>query len=298
MNLLIVVLIAWPCCQTATEMVDDQRLLVEDNIFKLSTELSSTIPSDIIDTLPAGCNRKLSLDEETIKINLYCNCVIKRNAACASFLSPFVSDKRGNGRRDKDRPSGEKTFPFKDKLINEFMSNLSRLSGEEVTLEGFPDLPLPQALSESDTLTDLNSVPEIVPKIENRSKSSDLRELKVTADRTLLFIEDDSVTRRLTKRTEVNNVSVTTPLTPPQGIGIEMDANESLLYRKFRSRYPVEKWKSLGLFTEDYLKIVNKHWLQFDPPYPRSHYMLAALYALVMTVGLTGNSLVIFMFIR
>lgn len=66
----------------------------------------------------------------------------------------------------------------------------------------------------------------------------------------------------------------------------------------FRSRYPVEDWKSLGLFTEDFLHDINSHWLQFHPPSHRSHYILAALYALVMTVGLFGNSLVIFMFLR
>lgn len=77
-----------------------------------------------------------------------------------------------------------------------------------------------------------------------------------------------------------------------------MVVNSSDVYTVFRSRYPVEQWKSLGYFTEDYLKLINKHWLQFHPPHHRSHYILAVLYTVIMTVGVTGNCLVIFMFIR
>lgn len=66
----------------------------------------------------------------------------------------------------------------------------------------------------------------------------------------------------------------------------------------FKSRYPVKEWLSYGFFTEDFLYTINEHWLQFPPPRQSSHYILAALYGIVMTVGVSGNCLVIFMFLR
>lgn len=70
------------------------------------------------------------------------------------------------------------------------------------------------------------------------------------------------------------------------------------VYERFKSVYPVEEWKSLGFFTEDFLYDINEHWLQFDPPTKTSHYTLAAMYAIIMTIGVVGNCLVIFMFLK
>lgn len=78
----------------------------------------------------------------------------------------------------------------------------------------------------------------------------------------------------------------------------ETKANGSDVYEIFISLHPVEDWKALGYFTEDYLHVISKHWLQFPPAHHSSHYILAVLYALIMTVGVTGNFLVIFMFLR
>lgn len=78
----------------------------------------------------------------------------------------------------------------------------------------------------------------------------------------------------------------------------ETKANGSDVYEIFISLHPVEDWKALGYFTEDYLHVISKHWLQFPPAHHGSHYILAVLYALIMTVGVTGNFLVIFMFLR
>lgn len=78
----------------------------------------------------------------------------------------------------------------------------------------------------------------------------------------------------------------------------ETKSNGSDVYEIFISLHPVEEWKALGYFTEDYLHVISKHWLQFPPANHSSHYILAVLYALIMTVGVTGNFLVIFMFLR
>ncbi|XP_022205432.2 opsin, ultraviolet-sensitive [Nilaparvata lugens] len=67
---------------------------------------------------------------------------------------------------------------------------------------------------------------------------------------------------------------------------------------RFKQLYPVESWKSEGFFTDEYLYMINPHWLQFDPPSHTAHYILAAAYFIVMTIGVTGNFLVIFMFLR
>ena len=69
------------------------------------------------------------------------------------------------------------------------------------------------------------------------------------------------------------------------------------ILRKILELYPVEKWKTLGLFDDDYLEHINRFWLTFEPASPSSHHALAILYIIVMTVGCTGNLLVILMFI-
>lgn len=74
--------------------------------------------------------------------------------------------------------------------------------------------------------------------------------------------------------------------------------NGSIILEEFKRQYPVHLWKMYGLFTDEYLKRINTHWLKFPPPYPATHYSLAVLYAVIMLFGLTGNALVIFMFIR
>ncbi|XP_075216486.1 uncharacterized protein LOC142321889 [Lycorma delicatula] len=80
--------------------------------------------------------------------------------------------------------------------------------------------------------------------------------------------------------------------------GNRTQTEHEILIEIFKTRYPVQTWLSLGLFTEDYLYSINSHWLGFQPPLHSSHYILAALYCLVMTIGICGNCLVIFMYLR
>jgi hypothetical protein len=76
------------------------------------------------------------------------------------------------------------------------------------------------------------------------------------------------------------------------------DSEWDQLVRTFSAKYPMESWERLGHFDESYLRLINRHWLTFDPPSPSTHHFLAALYVLLMIIGLSGNFLVIFMFVR
>lgn len=53
-----------------------------------------------------------------------------------------------------------------------------------------------------------------------------------------------------------------------------------------------------GEMTESFLKKINPHWLYFPPQTPTAHYILATIYFFMMLFGLTGNALVIFLFIK
>jgi len=77
-----------------------------------------------------------------------------------------------------------------------------------------------------------------------------------------------------------------------------VEGNESYLLEVFRHRWPIEQWERTGFFSQDFLLKINQHWLKFPPPDPQSHYALAIVYAMVMTFGVMGNSLVICMFLR
>ncbi|KAK9879339.1 hypothetical protein WA026_004190 [Henosepilachna vigintioctopunctata] len=66
----------------------------------------------------------------------------------------------------------------------------------------------------------------------------------------------------------------------------------------FKRLYPINKWKNAGYFVEDYIDKINPYWLQFEPASRFSHFTLGVIYAILMIVGLCGNFMVIFMFLR
>ncbi|XP_071440040.1 opsin-2-like [Hetaerina americana] len=76
------------------------------------------------------------------------------------------------------------------------------------------------------------------------------------------------------------------------------DASIRAVREMFVSRWPTQLWKAHGIYTDEDLLFINPHWLQFPPPEPMSHYVLAVLYTILMTIGVSGNFLVIFMFCR
>lgn len=74
-------------------------------------------------------------------------------------------------------------------------------------------------------------------------------------------------------------------------------------YRKhllicFYAYHPVDKWKAIGLFKDDFLSHVNSHWLRAEPIRQSTHRLIALIYIFVMLVGCTGNGIVIYIFLR
>lgn len=66
----------------------------------------------------------------------------------------------------------------------------------------------------------------------------------------------------------------------------------------FKSQWPVERWLQYGLFTDDYLNLINDHWLQFPPPSETLQKTLGGFYLLFATVGCWGNIIVLFMYFK
>lgn len=73
------------------------------------------------------------------------------------------------------------------------------------------------------------------------------------------------------------------------------DSVTANLVERFKQNYPIQLWEYYGLFRDDFILKINVHWLQFPPPSEQTHYFLAALYIIIMTLGMFGNALVIFM---
>lgn len=83
-----------------------------------------------------------------------------------------------------------------------------------------------------------------------------------------------------------------------QDLSCDGNENVSEILENFKSKWPVEEWKQFGFFDDDYLMKINLFWLKFPPPSESSHYLLAILYAIIMTVGVIGNFLVLVMYLR
>lgn len=70
------------------------------------------------------------------------------------------------------------------------------------------------------------------------------------------------------------------------------------LIKRFKKLWPVESWRNLGLFTDDFLVLVNEHWLQFPPPNEVIYKFLGSIYIIFATAGCWGNIIVLFMYFR
>lgn len=72
----------------------------------------------------------------------------------------------------------------------------------------------------------------------------------------------------------------------------------SRLIADFKKQWPVLKWQEFGLFSDDYLDLINEHWLRFPPPNAYLQKTLGGVYVLFTTLGCAGNIIVLFMYIR
>lgn len=78
----------------------------------------------------------------------------------------------------------------------------------------------------------------------------------------------------------------------------DFSSNHSVLVARFKESWPIQRWRYYGLFTDDYLDILNEHWLQFPPPSEASQRALGGFYIIFVTIGLCGNLVVIIMYFR
>lgn len=79
---------------------------------------------------------------------------------------------------------------------------------------------------------------------------------------------------------------------------MEVMSKHRILVNNFKKTWPVQLWRKYGIFTDDYIELLNDHWLQFSPPPEALHHALGGFYIIFATVGLCGNMLVVFMYIR
>lgn len=80
----------------------------------------------------------------------------------------------------------------------------------------------------------------------------------------------------------------------------ELNVSKSTLdiIDKFLKRWPVDQWRKLGMFTDDYLLHINIYWMQFPPPDPVVFYTFAGTYIVLGSIGCFGNVLVLLMYLR
>lgn len=75
-------------------------------------------------------------------------------------------------------------------------------------------------------------------------------------------------------------------------------AEHALLVRNFTRTWPVARWRAGGYFDDDYLELINEHWLRFPPPPDWLQKTLGSVYLLFSCVGCWGNVIVLFMYFR
>lgn len=71
-----------------------------------------------------------------------------------------------------------------------------------------------------------------------------------------------------------------------------------LIVQHFKEVYPLEQWKMEGFFEDDDVRIIDCHWMGFEPIRPSAHFLLAFIYIVVFLVGFLSNGLVIYVISR
>nr|QIC54075.1 opsin UV-like protein [Dendrolimus punctatus] len=107
-----------------------------------------------------------------------------------------------------------------------------------------------------------------------------------------------NLTQMLKEKTDrINNVKKPINKLDPYQTSTNMNQNKSLI-ENFKDKWPVHIWRENGFYSDDYLKLINPHWLQFPPPHPATHYIFGSIYILMMVTGIIGNVLVLSMYFR
>ncbi len=71
-----------------------------------------------------------------------------------------------------------------------------------------------------------------------------------------------------------------------------------LILQHFKQVYPLEQWKMEGFFEDDDVRIIDCHWMAFEPVRPSAHFLLAFIYIVVFLVGFLSNGLIIYVISR
>nr|XP_021188534.2 opsin, ultraviolet-sensitive isoform X2 [Helicoverpa armigera] len=90
----------------------------------------------------------------------------------------------------------------------------------------------------------------------------------------------------------------------PESRNLSDSANTStvnkhaLLLADFKQNWPVSLWREYGFFSDNYLDLINEHWLQFPPPSESVQKILGSSYFLFTIIGCGGNVIVLLMYLR
>ncbi|XP_055846890.1 opsin, ultraviolet-sensitive [Episyrphus balteatus] len=87
--------------------------------------------------------------------------------------------------------------------------------------------------------------------------------------------------------------TTTTTSTESLFMSLNMTTNQTLRIKEYPALANFH-----GEYDLEYIARINSFWLSFDPPSPRSHYIMAVIYIIITTIGCFGNALVVYMFIR
>lgn len=124
---------------------------------------------------------------------------------------------------------------------------------------------------------------------KRRRRSSDHFKKKLNNESVSFKVTDGVVSDLASYQNSLDIVETTT---------MSVSDSKLALVAKFMERWPVEKWRSIGLFTDDYLLLINSHWLEFPPPDSWIQYTFGSTYVLLAGTGAFGNVLVLLMYMR
>ncbi|KAJ9583110.1 hypothetical protein L9F63_022553, partial [Diploptera punctata] len=149
---------------------------------------------------------------------------------------------------------------------------------------------------EKDSMKSINISEELNNSIHISTENTLIKNISISKT-THIAVTSESYKIRNQRITITSEVQQTSTLDYGWNFTLE-NFTLSDMIENFKRMYPVALWESEGLFTEQFLLSINPHWLQFSPPPTVNHYILAALYCVILVVGIIGNALVIFMFVR
>lgn len=105
------------------------------------------------------------------------------------------------------------------------------------------------------------------------------------------FLRLTSSVKTMSDHSEINSTLL-------KFINTTFDLNVSRTIDKFKLSWPIKQWIELGYFSEEYIKDINVHWLRYPPPDDSSFYVIGTLYTIIMSIGILGNILVMYLFVR